>query len=136
MAITINNLGAFPASGPQSREEAVFYKLSDAESIKMISGERTPALLSVWCSNDVMQFGTVKILTGGPEPQQTEFDSHAGDAVFFVLDGPLTFFIKDRKETYDVQPGDYMFIPEGETYKIINYYGKTARAIFAVAPEL
>ena len=136
MANTINNLGAFPASGPESREKALFYKLSDEDSIKMISGEHTPTLLSVWCSNDVVQLGTVKILTGGAGPQQTEYDSHAGDAVFYVLDGPLTFFIKDRKETYTVNPGDFMFIPEGETYKIINYYGKTARALFAIAPEL
>ena len=52
------------------------------------------------------------------------------------MDSPMTFFIKDRNETYDVQPGEYMVIPEGETYKIINYYGKTTKAVFAVAPKL
>ncbi len=136
MAVTINHLGTFPISGVKAREEAAFYKLSEENSIRLISGAHTPVLLSVWCSNDVMQFGTIKILTGGAKPQQTEYDRHPGDAVFYILEGPVTFFIKDRKETYDVQPGDFMFIPEGETYKMINYYGKTAKAIFAIAPQL
>ncbi|MCD8083383.1 MAG: cupin domain-containing protein [Clostridiales bacterium] len=135
MAVTMDNLGAFPVAGEEARNQKKFYKLSDENSIYMISGNRTPALLSVWCSNDVMQFGTIRILTGGAGPQQTEFDSHDGDAVFYVLDGPLTFFMKDRKETYDVQPGDFMFIPKGETYKILNFYGRAAKAVFVVAPS-
>lgn len=40
----------------------------------------SPVLLSVWCSNDVVQFGTITLLSGGPKPQQTEYDSHPGDA--------------------------------------------------------
>ena len=135
MALTIDRLGAFPEEGRKAREDKIFYKLGDENSIHMISGEKTPALLSVWCSNDVIQFGTIKLLSGGPCPQQTEFDSHKGDAVFYVLKGPMTFFIKDRKETYDVESGDFMFVPEGETYKIVNYYGSTAEAVFMVAPE-
>lgn len=134
-AATVDDLGAFPVSGPLSRKERLFYKLTEENSIRMISGEKTPALLSVWCSNDLIQFGTIRLLSGGAGPQQTEFDTHAGDAVFYVLDSPMTFFIKDRNETYDVQPGEYMVIPEGETYKIINYYGKTTKAVFAVAPK-
>ena len=133
---TIDKIGVFPVSGPESRERKEFYHLSDKESLHLISGEKTPALLSLWCSNDFVHFGTIRLLSGGPCPQQTEYDSHKGDAVFYVKKGPMTFFIRDRKETYDVREGDYMFIPEGETYKIINYYGHTAEAVFAVAPEL
>lgn len=129
------DLGVFPAPGPKSREDKIFYHLSDDEGIKMISGAKTPALMSVWCSNDVVQFGTILILAGGAGPQQTEYDTHKGDAVFYVLDGPITFFLPDRGETYDVQPGDFMFIPEGECYKMVNYYGHSAKAVFIVAPE-
>lgn len=135
MAGMMKDLGHFPASGPQSREDKLFYKLTDTEGIKMISGKKTPALLSVWASNDVVQFGTIKVLSGGPGPQQTEFDTHNGDAVFYVKEGPMTFYLPDRVETYDVEPGDFMFIPQGERYKIINYYEHTAFAVFAVAPE-
>lgn len=134
MAGMLKDLGKYPAPGPEAREQALFYKLTDDDGIKMISGDRTPALMSVWCSNDVVQFGTEKILAGGSGPQQTEFDQHPGDAVFYVIDGPATFFIPERKETYDVQEGDFMFIPEGETYKIINYTGKTIKVLFIVAP--
>lgn len=132
---TLADLGKFPTPGPEARDAKLFYKLSDQDCIRMISGKRTPALLSVWASNDVIQFGKIKVLSGGPGPQQTEFDKHPGDAVFYVLSGPMTFYLKDQGETFDVEEGDFMFIPEGETYKIMNYYGKTIEAVFAVAPE-
>jgi mannose-6-phosphate isomerase-like protein (cupin superfamily) len=132
----IDRLGLFPAPGPQARKDKKFYKLSEDGSIKMISGEKTPALISFWCSNDVVQFGTLTILSGGPSPQQTEYDEHKGDAVFCVLSGKVSFHLKKRKETYTLEPGDFMFIPEGETYKIINYYASTAKVIFSIAPEI
>ena len=128
-------LGRFPAPGPEAREKKLFYRLTEDEGIKLISGTRTPALLSVWASNDVMQFGTIRILSGGPGPQQTETDEHPGDAVFYVTRGPLTFYLPDTKETFDVSEGDYMFLPEHTKYKMINYYGHTAKAVFMVAPE-
>lgn len=135
MAGLREDLGKFPAGGPEAREAALFYKLTEEDGIKMISGKKTPALLSVWASNDVIQFGTIKLLSGGPGPQQTEYDTHKGDAVFHVLAGPMTFFLPDRVETFDVEEGDFMFIPEGERYKIINYTGKTTKAVFMTAPE-
>lgn len=129
-------LGKFPVEGPKSREEKLLYKLTEEAGIWMISGDKTPALISVWASNDKVQFGTLKLLSGGAcGPYQTEFDTHKGDAVFYVLEGNATFFMKDRKETYDVEKGDFMFIPQNECYKIINYYDETIKLVFAIAPE-
>lgn len=135
MAGMMNDLGRYPEDGTKAREKKLFYKLSDENSIKMISGTKTPALLSIWASNDVIQFGTIQVLSGGVGPQQTEYDRHPGDAAFHVLSGPMTFFFPERKETYEVEEGDFMFIPAGEKYKIINYYGKMIKAVFAVAPD-
>ena len=133
------NLGQFPMSGPEGREQKVFSRLTEEDGIKMISGEVTPALMSVWASNDVIQFGTMKLLSGGATPQQTEWDQHPGDAVFYVIDGPVTFytgeFEKETQQTFNVEVGDYMFIPEGTRYKMINFYGSTAKVLFMVAPE-
>ena len=128
------DLGQFPASGPEGREKKLFYRLSEQDGIKMISGDVTPALISVWCSNDVVQFGSIKILSGGATPQQTEWDEHDGDACFYVLDGPITFFTAE-KQTFHVEKGDFFFLPEHTRYKMINYYGKTVKALFAVAPQ-
>ena len=130
---TRSQLGAFPASGPEGREKKLFYRLTEKDGIKMISGERTPSLMSVWCSNDVIQFGTNKILAGGPVPQQTDWDSHPGDACFYVLDGPVTFFTED-KQTFNVETGDFFILPPNTKYKMINYYGHTVKTLFMVAP--
>ena len=135
MGQMLSDLGKFPADGAAAREQKVFYHLSDEKSIKMISGKKTPALLSVWASNDVVQFGTIKLLAGGAGPQQTEWDKHPGDIVFYVLKGPMTFYVKEQGDTFDVEEGDFMYIPAGMTYKIINYYGKSIEAVFSVAPE-
>ena len=134
--VTPKDLGSFPANGEAARDAKLFYKLDDEHGIRMISGRKTPALLNFWAGNDVVNFGNIRLLAGGPRPQQTEFDSHRGDAVFYVTEGPMTFFIRDRRETYDVQLGDFMFIPAGETYKIINFYAHTAKAVFMIAPTL
>ena len=131
---TRSDLGKFPMSGPEGREKKVFSRLREADGIKMITGEATPALMSVWCSNDVIQFGSLKILAGGPVPQQTEWDQHPGDACFYVLDGPVTFFTSD-KQTFHVEKGDFFFLPEKTIYKIINYYGHTVKVLFMIAPE-
>lgn len=136
MAGDYSQIGHFPADGVQAREDKVFYKLTEDDAIKLISGDRTPALISLFCSNDVVQFGTEKILAGGPGPQQTEADSHPGDGIFYVLDGPATFFFPERTETYDVQEGDFMFVPAGEKYKIINFTGHAIKVVFIVAPTL
>lgn len=132
----IKNIGSFPENGKLAREKKLFYKLSEEDSIRMISGTKTPALISLWASNDVMQFGTYKLLSGGPMPQQSEYDSHPGDAVFHVLEGTGTFFIPDTKETFVVEKGDFMTIPENTVYKIINYYGSTLKMVFVIAPKL
>lgn len=129
------DIGHFPADGKEGREKQVFYRLKESDGIKMISGAKTPALMSVWASNDVVQFGTVKLLSGGATPQQTEYDKHPGDAVFYVLDGPVTFFCPDTTETFDVMTGDFMVLPANTVYKMINYYGHTVKALFMVAPE-
>ena len=47
----------------------------------------------------------------------------------------MTFYVKEQGETFDVKEGDFMYIPAGMTYKVINYYGKSIEALFSVAPE-
>ena len=132
----LKDIGRFPEEGNTAREKKLFYKLSEEDSIHMISGTHTPALISLWASNDVMQFGTYKLLSGGPQPQQSEYDSHPGDAVFYVSEGTATFFLPDTKETFLVEKGDFMTIPENTQYKIINYYAGTLKMVFVVAPKL
>ena len=139
MAATMADVGHFPVSGPEGREKQLFYEVGDCNAIRIISGDRTPALITLWVSNDVVQFGTVELMAGGNTPQQTEWDEHPGDAVFYVLEGPITFYTgnyaDDTQQTFNVDPGDYMLVPEGTRYKIINFCGHRVKAVFAIAPE-
>lgn len=134
--MTIKDLGSFPVEGEKARESAEFYVINNESALKVISGKKSPVMLNFYTSNDVVNLGEMLIPTGGVGPRQTEFDTHPGDAVFYIKQGPLTFFLPDIGETYHVENGDFMFIPENNRYKIINYTGKLAKAIFIVAPQL
>ncbi|MDO4274571.1 MAG: cupin domain-containing protein [Eubacteriales bacterium] len=132
----MNKLGQFPADGQEARKSGKFYKLTSDTALKVVSGTKTPVLLNMFVSNDVMSVGELVIPAGGIGPRQTEFDVHDGDAVFYVKEGPLTFFFKESKEVFYIEDGDFAFIPKGYEYKVINYSGKVAKAVFVVAPKL
>lgn len=132
----MKKLGQFPASGEEARKQQCFYKITHENSIKVISGKKTPVLLEFFVSNDVVHVGEIIIPAGGTGPRQTEYDTHKGDALFFIVDGPLTFHLKESREVFQAESGESVFIPEGYEYKIINYTGKLTKAVFVIAPEL
>lgn len=134
--MNIHDLGHFPAEGNAARESKAFYKVTSDTALHVVSGRNSPVLLKVFASNDVVTLGECIIPTGGIGPRQTEYDQHPGDAVFYIKSGPLTFLMPDTVETFHVQNGDFMFIPENTRYKIINYTAELGKAIFIVAPEL
>ena len=132
----MNQLGQFPVDGKEGRETGTFYKVTGDTALKVVSGRKTPVLLKFFVSNDVVSVGEMILPTGGIGPRQTEFDVHDGDAVFYVKEGPLTFFFKESKEVFYVENGEFAFIPKGYEYKVINYGGKEAKAVFIIAPSL
>lgn len=132
----IKEIGRFPVEGPASRVNEEFVKITPETALKIVSGRKNPVLLKFAVSNDVMHLGTIEIPTGGIGPRQTEWDSHKGDAIFYVEEGPATFLTEETRETFQVEVGDFMFLPENTGYKIINYTGHMLKLVFIIAPEL
>ena len=128
--------GSFPFDWNKARACGDFAKITDKNSMYVVSGEKTPVLLRFVASSDVLHMGEMIIPSGGIGPRQTEYDVHKGDAVFYVIEGTLTFLIRDSEDVYEVPANEYMFIPEGVAYKCINYTGTVVKAYFMVAPEL
>ena len=104
--------------------------------MRIVSGENSPVLLRFIASSDVLQMGELTIPAGGVGPRQTEYDRHAGDVVFYVRQGTLTFLLKDSGDVFEVEEKEYMFIPENTEYKCINYSDSVIKTIFLAAPEL
>ena len=56
--------------------------------------------------------------------------------MLFVEWGPITVFLPDTLQAFDVEREELMFIPEGIRYQLINYTPGPVKAIFSIAPGL
>jgi len=134
---TTDDIGRWPVPGPECRKEPIlFYHISEARKLVNVHGVQHPMLVKFFVSNDLVHMGEFILPAGGNGSRASEPDSHKGDCALFVEWGPITVFLPHSQETYDVQPEEVMFIPEGVEYQLINYTAGTAKAIFSVAPGL
>ena len=134
--MSIHDLGSFPVDWKEARKTGEFTKVTDETSLKVVSGDKTPVLLSFRASSDCVHMGDMVIPAGGVGPRQTEYDTHKGDAVFYVSKGTVTFMLPKTHDEYEVHEKEYVFIPENTQYKCINYASAVAKVIFIIAPEL
>ena len=134
---TTDDIGRWPVPGPECRKDPkLFYHITDDTKLINIHGTQYPMLIKFFVSNDLVHMGEFILPSGGTGSRASEPDSHKGDCALFVEWGPITVFLPDTLEAFDVQPEEVMFIPEGVKYQLINYTTKTVKAIFSIAPGL
>ena len=134
---TTDDIGRWPVPGPEARTEPIlFYHIPENKKLVNIHGTTYPMLVKFFVSNDLLHMGEFILPTGGTGCRASEPDSHAGDAAIFVQVGPITFFLPDTKEAFDVQEEEVMYIPEGVRYQIINNTDHGIKAIFSIAPGI
>ena len=100
-----------------------------------IRGKKHPILVSFFVSNDFCHMGTLTVPTG-EGARFSEPSSHEGDLVALIQRGPMTFFLPASGQTFVVEEGDAMFIPEKTEYECVNYTAHSITAIFMIAPGL
>ena len=134
---TTDDVGRWPVPGPECRKDPkLFYHITDEKKLLNIHGTQYPMLIKFFVSNDLVHMGEFILPAGGTGSRASEPDSHKGDCVLFVEWGPITVFLPDTLEAFDVQPEEVMFVPEGVSYQLINYTTGTVKAIFSIAPGL
>jgi mannose-6-phosphate isomerase-like protein (cupin superfamily) len=134
---TVDDIGRWPVSGPDSRQDPLhYYHISDEKKLLIVRGKQHPMLMKFVVSNDLVHVGEFVLPAGGVSVRVSEPDCHRGDCVVFVEQGPITFFLPDTSETFDVQEEEAMFIPEGVRYQLVNYTAGIVKALFAIAPRL
>ena len=132
---TSADIGAFPMSGEEARRAKKLLRIGREDMLHVVKGERNPVLLSFFVSNDFCHMGKI-VLPTGEGSRFSEPMRHAGDMVAYVEKGPLVFVVPASKETFVVETGDAMFLPEGTEYQLVNYEPHAVNAIFMVAPAL
>jgi mannose-6-phosphate isomerase-like protein (cupin superfamily) len=134
---TADDIGRWPLPGPQSRQEPLLmYPIREEGKLLNVYGTESPMLVKFVVSNDWVHVGEFVLPAGGIEPRYSEIGAHRGDCLLYVEQGPITLYLPDTQEVYQVQVGEAMFIPEGVGYQMINYTAGLVKAIFAIAPGL
>ncbi len=130
---TSADIGAFPMSGEEARRAKKLLRIGREDMLHVVKGEHNPVLLSFFVSNDYCHMGEVVVPTGEGS-RFSEPMRHAGDMVAYVEKGPLVFVLPAAGDTFVVETGDAMFLPEGTEYRLANYESHAVKAIFMVAP--
>lgn len=134
---TTDDIGRWPVPGPECRKEPIlFYHITEEKKLVNVHGTEYPMLIRFFVSNDLLHMGEFVLPAGGTGSRASQPDSHKGDAVLFVEEGPVTFFLTATQEAFDVQEGEAMFIPEGVSYQMINYTDRRNKIIFSIAPGM
>ena len=134
---TTDDIGRWPVPGPGCRKEPIlFYHITEEKKLINVHGTEYPMLIRFFVSNDLLHMGEFILPAGGTGSRASEPDSHQGDCALYVEQGPITVFICETQETFDVQPGEVAFIPAGIRYQMINYTADTVKMIFSIAPGM
>jgi len=134
---TTDDIGRWPVKGPEARKEPIlFYHITEDKKLINVHGTSFPMLIKFFVSNDLVHMGEFILPAGGVGSRASEPQSHKGDLCLNIEVGPVTVFLPDTKEAFDVQVEEAMFIPAGVSYQLINYTEHTVKAIFSIAPEL
>ena len=134
---TADDIGRWPLPGPQSRQEPLMmYPIREEDKLLNIQGSESPMLVKFLVSNDWVHVGEFVLPAGGTSPRHSEPDTHRGDCLLYVEQGPITIYLPDTQDVYHVQVGEAMFLPEGVRYQMINYTAGVVVAVFAIAPQL
>ena len=140
MKTNLDNLGSWPISGIEARENNRLIYIPPEKMLRLIHGKKNHILISFFISNDYINFGTIQIPTG----IYSDPEVHKGDEVIFVLKGKLTVQTYDKEsnessvlqETYEVNEGEQFLMPEGIKHRYLNFFDTVVEALFSVAPEL
>ncbi len=132
---TTDDIGRWPVPGPECRKEPIlFYHITEEKKLLNVHGTQYPMLVKFFVSNDLVHMGELILPAGGVGSRASEPDAHKGDCVLFVESGPITVFLPDTLEAFDVQEEEAMFVPMGVRYQLVNYTDHGVKAIFCIAP--
>lgn len=137
----LDQLGKYPISGPEARENNRLIYIPKDKMLKLIHGRDNHILVSFFVSNDFVHFGTIQV----PKGIYSDPETHKGDEVLFVLKGKLTVQIYDKDgeddtsvlhESFEINPEEQFLIPEGMKHRYLNFSDQIVEAVFGIAPEL
>lgn len=128
-------LGKWPMALPETRNlllrEGGMVTLGQRDALHLVLGDKTPTLVSLYVSTDLMTAGTVQLRAG----QRADPEAHPGDEVLYVVKGRLHVYLPDTRDWFEANPKDSVFLPEGTRHQYWNYGDQPVEFAFVVTPR-
>ena len=132
----VNLLGKWPVDGRRARELKDHIKISRDKMLTLIHGKEHPMIVRFYVSNDLVHMGEFELPSGGLGPRTSDPEVHEGDEVLYVEKGPITVFLPETLDAFEVPEGAVMLIPGGVRHQYQNFTGKVVKGVFSIAPTL
>lgn len=84
-------------------------------------------------STDSMTVGEYRLAPGSTfDP----VDVHAGDEIYYILNGTVTMLNPELGQVEEVKAGETVIIPKGAPHKAYNFTCEDALILFVIAPKI
>ena len=123
--------GALQRTRTQTEEEGGITRITRAEALHFIHGERFPVLESVYASTRELTAGVVELMPGARSEDRT----HPGDKVIVCLAGRLHVHLPGSGELFELGPHDVLYLPEQTPHQYWNHSAEHIRFAFLVVPD-
>ena len=130
---SVDQLGVWPAEGSVLREKKVIYHITEDKKLKVINGDTRPVLMKFAVSNDFMDLGEYIVPSGGVVTRHSEVIEHPAEFFIFGMDGEMTVYLTETRETYILKRYEGLYLPPYTKYQLVNYGTVSARSLFMVA---
>lgn len=118
---------------PEEKKPAVIKKEDTITEIYPPDKPFSSNIVWVWASTDLLTQTMLQLSPGaffGPP------DAHAGDEVYFVLEGELTEIQPELGQVIKAEAGDAILIPKGSFHQSYNFSERATSALCAIAPRM
>ena len=107
--------------------------LREQDLVWRLEGERQQLAVGIVASTEQLTVGRCRVLPG----TETDLWSHGGDVSLYHMSGLLHVRVPDNdgERSFQLEPGDGFFAPEGTEYFFYNVGDEAAEFMLAVAPD-
>lgn len=128
-------LGKWPAEQAGERARAAsgggLLVVRREDCLRLIAGSKTPTLVSLFVSTDLMTAGVIELGVG----KMADAESHPGDEALVCTRGRLNVYLPASYDWFELHPKDSLFLPEGALHQYCNMSDQPAEFFFTVAPR-
>ncbi len=132
----LSNIGKWPVDPVAARESGELFAIKRDQVLRTIFGEEHPMAVNFFVSTDYGHMAEIILPSGGYGPRASDVLKHGSHAMIYGLEGEITVFMPDTKDTYVVNPDEAILIPRNTNYQVLNFNGSVVKGLLTVGPNL